>query len=574
MERLLEKWGEYMKTLLENGTVVNVFTGELQRANVLIGDGRILGVGAYAASDADRVEDVGGRYLCPGFIDGHIHIESTMLLPAEFARVCVAHGTTTVVTDPHEIANVCGMAGIEYMLRASEGLPLTVYVMLPSCVPATPFDESGARLAAADLEPLYAHPRVHGLAEVMDYPGVVAGAPGVMDKIAAARERGLTVNGHAPLLSGRALDRYIAAGIRDDHECSSADEAKERIRKGQRVMIRQGTAARNLEALLPLFEEPWAGRCLLVTDDKHPADLLAGHIDESIRLAVRAGKSPLTGIRMATLGAAEALRLPEVGALAPGYTADLLVLDDLDEVAVRDVYRGGTLVARGGRALDFEIPPLPRELDCAVRDTVRLDPLTAEAFALPPAAGGRCRVIRLVPGQLLTEEWLTDLPLCSGGVDVSRDILKIAVLERHRYTGHRGLGLIAGIGLRHGAIASTVAHDSHNLIVIGENDRDMAVAANRLRELGGGCLVVDRGEVVCEMPLPVAGLMSDGTAAAVAEQNERLRASVHALGVPAGREPFMTMAFVSLPVIPHLKITTLGLVDVDNQRLVPLFPDA
>lgn len=562
-----------MKTLLENGTVVNVFTGELERANVLIGDDRILGVGDYTAADADHVEDVGGAILCPGFIDGHIHIESTMLLPAEFARVCVSHGVTTVVTDPHEIANVCGAAGIAYMLQASEGLPLTVYVMLPSCVPATRFDEAGATLTAADLEPLYAHPRVRGLAEVMDYPGVVAGDPSVIEKIAAARARGLVVNGHAPLLSGRELDLYIAAGIRDDHECSSVEEAKERIRKGQRVMIRQGTAAQNLSALLPLFEEPWASRCLLVTDDKHPADLLAGHIDQSIRLAVRAGYSPLTGIRMATLGAAEGLGLPEVGALAPGYVADLLVLDDLDTVAVRDVYARGRLVVRSGQTLAFSAPPVDCRLEEAVRDTVRLDPLSPESFAIrPPAAVDRCRVIRLVPGQLLTEEWITPLDFQTGnGVDLKRDILKIAVCERHRRTGHRGLGFVAGVGLQSGAIASTIAHDSHNLVVIGTNDRDMAVAANRLRELGGGCLVADDGRVVAELPLPVAGLMTDAPAAAVAVQNERLRESVRALGVPPEREPFMSMAFLSLPVIPHLKITTQGLIDVDSQRRTPLF---
>ena len=352
-----------MKTLLKNGTVINVFTGELERTEVLLEDGRIAGTGDYSEEDADDTEDISGKYLCPGFIDGHIHIESSMLLPAEFARAALPHGTTAVVADPHEIANVCGSRGIEFMLEASEGLPLTMYFTIPSCVPSTEFDEAGACLEAEDIRPFYDHPRVLGLGEVMSYHAAAAGDRKLREKIDDAEKRGLAVNGHAPLLSGRMLDRYIAAGVGDDHECSSAEEAMERIRKGQRVMIRQGTAARNLKELLPLFEEPFAGRCLLVTDDKHPADLLKdGHIDHIIRQAAAMGKNPVTGIRMATIQAAEYYGLRRTGAVAPGYQADLLVLDDLERVLVRDVYQNGRKVVSEGRLLPFPEPEGKQEL--------------------------------------------------------------------------------------------------------------------------------------------------------------------------------------------------------------------
>ena len=573
MERIS---GLRMRILLKNGTVVNVFTGELERAHVLLEDGRIVGVGRiYGDGDADDVRDVRGKYICPGFIDGHIHIESTMLTPAEFARAVAPHGTVAAVADPHEIANVCGEAGIRYMLEASENIPLTVYIMLPSCVPATCFDESGAVLTAKELEPFYDCPRVLGLAEVMNYPGVIRRDEKVMEKIRAAQRRGRTVNGHAPLLSGKDLDRYISAGIGDDHECSSAEEAMERIRKGQRVMIRQGTAARNLHALLPLFEEPWAHRCLLVSDDKHPADLLeAGHIDDVIHQAARAGKNPITGIRMATLWAAECFGLKGVGAVAPGYAADLLVLDDLETVKICDVYRHGCRIVENGRLTADAKPVVRPELEKAVRSSFHLERLTEASFHIEGSGRQKCRVIRLVKHQLITEEWAADIDFDrDNGIDLERDILKIAVAERHKNTGHKGVGFICGTGMKRGAAASSVSHDSHNLILIGTNERDMAVAGNRVREMGGGCAAAQDGEILAEIPLPISGLMSDASAAVVAEQNERLRQSVHELGVPRDLELFMTMAFVSLPVIPHIKMTTKGLVDVDAQRLVPLIYD-
>ena len=562
-----------MKTLLKNGMVVNVFTGEMDKADVLLEDEKIIGVGDYSGEKADRIRDVKGKYLCPGFIDGHIHIESTMLLPGEFARAAVLHGTTAVIADPHEIANVCGSEGIQYMLDASEGLPLTVYVALPSCVPATRFDESGAVLGAADLEPFYDHSRVIGLGEVMDFPGVIAGNPDLMEKIAGAVHRDVIINGHAPLLSGKDLDRYLSFGIADDHECSSAEEAKERIRKGQWVMIRQGTAARNLEALLPLFDVPWAHRCLLVSDDKHPADLLNnGHMDDIIRQAVRAGKNPVTGIQMATIQAAEHFGLRGCGAVAPGYIADLIILDDLEEVTVEDVYCNGVLVVENRQIPEWRTPEVCGELENKVRSSFHLEELSEKDFRIDCDIVKTCRVIKLVKNEILTEEWITDIDFHkNNGIDPERDILKIAVAERHSNTGHIGLGLISGIGMKQGAIASSISHDSHNLIVIGTNEKDMVVAANRIRELGGGCIVVNHGETVAEMPLPIAGLMTDRSAPVIAGENERLRESVYTLGVLRDVEPFMTMAFVSLPVIPHLKLTTRGLVDVDRQCLVSLF---
>ena len=561
-----------MKTLIKNGKVINVFTDEIEKINILIENDTIIGLGDYSDEDADVINDVKGKYICPGFIDGHIHIESTMLLPSELAKVCVPHGTTSIVADPHEIANGCGNTGIAYMLAASENIPLNVYIMLPSCVPATGFDESGAVLKSDDLEPFYEHPRVLGLAEMMNYPGVLRDDGEVLVKIAAAKRRRLKVNGHAPLLSGRALDKYIAAGIGDDHECSSFEEARERVRKGQWVMIREGTSARNLDGLISLFDAPYAHRCILVTDDKHQADLLQnGHIDSIIRKAVKQGKSAVTGIRMATIQAAQCLGIENKGAVAPGYSADLLVLNDLDTVNVRDVYLAGKKVVDNGNLTDFNAPLIRNDIEKVVKNSFYMQKLTAQSFYIEPK-GKRCRVIKVIPGQLLTEEWITDIDFRkSNGIDVNRDILKLAVAERHLNTGHIGLGFITGIGLLKGAIASSVSHDSHNLVIIGTNEKDMAIAGNRIRELGGGCVAVADGIVTAEVPLPVAGLMSELSASEAARQNAILRRAVYDMGADNAIEPFMSMAFMSLPVIPNLKMITKGLIDVNKQELVPLF---
>ncbi len=563
-----------MKRLFKNGLVVNVFTDEVERVDVLVENERIIGVGKYEEAEADIIEDVSGKVLCPGFIDGHIHIESTMLTPAELAKVCVKQGTTSIVADPHEIANVCGRMGIAYMLQSSEELPMTVYMMLPSCVPSTPFDETGAVLQAEDLRAFYENERVLGLGEVMNYPGVLAGQQDVLRKIEDAYAYGRIVNGHAPLLSGKALDHYIAAGITDDHECSEPEEAKERIRKGQWVMIRQGTAARNLEALLPLFEEPWSHRCMLVTDDRHPADLIEeGHIDHIIRMAVKAGKSAITAIRMATIQAASYYNLRQVGAIAPGYVADMLILDDLESVKVRDVYRHGAKVVDKGEAIGFQDAVIPVAMKEVVENSFHIEELKSGDLRIAPK-GKRCRVIQVQASQLLTEEWITELDFSNNnGIDVERDILKLAVAERHQNTGHIGIGFVSGIGMKRGAIASSVSHDSHNLIVIGTNEEDMLLAANRIRNIGGGNVVAADGRILAEMPLPIAGLMSELSAPEVAKQNRAVREAVHTLGVANGVEPFMNMAFISLPVIPALKMTTLGPVNVNTQELVPVFVD-
>lgn len=562
-----------MKLLLKGGTVVNVFTDGLEIANVLIEDGRIIGVGDYTDADADVVENIEGKYVCPGLIDGHIHIESTMLSPTELARMCMPHGTTSIVADPHEIANVCGTDGIRYMMEASEGLPLHVYFTLPSCVPATPFDESGANLTAPDLRPFYACERVVGLAEMMNYPGVLAKDKEVLQKISDALACGRVVDGHAPFLSGRALDGYVASGVQSDHECTNAEEAIEKLRRGQWIMIRQGTAARNLCELLPLFEAPYDRRCILVTDDRHPADIAReGHIDQIVKLAVKNGKDAIKAIRMASLQAAQCFGIPYVGAVAPAYRADLLILGDLNTMDVEDVYAAGVKVVEKKRMLPFPAPKIQKELVDTVTNSFHVDPLKPSDFHIEEKSE-RCRVIRVIAGQLITDEEIAAIDWKqNNGVDLQRDILKLAVIERHRHTGHRGLGFITGIGLKKGAIASSVSHDSHNIIVIGTNDADMTVAANHIRATGGSVVVAD-GEVIADMKLPIAGLMTDRSGEEIARDNEAVRAAVYALGVNRDIEPFMNMAFVSLSVIPSLKMTTQGLIDVNRQERVPLYID-
>lgn len=565
--------GALMKKLLYGGTVVNVFTGELERANVLIEDDKILGVGDYFASDADMAEDISGKYVCPGFIDGHIHIESTMLTPVELAKVCMPHGTTSIVADPHEIANVCGVDGIRYMIEASRGLPMNVYFMIPSCVPATLFDETGAVLMADDIAPLYNEERVIGLAEMMNYPGVLLGDNAVHAKLSDARRLGKPIDGHAPFLCGKDLDKYVYHGITSDHECSCESEAVEKIRKGQWVMIRQGTAARNLKDLIGLFDEKYSHRCLLVTDDRHPADLMReGHIDNIIRLAAENGKSAVKAIQMATIQAAQRFDIKNVGAVAPGYRADVLVLDDLDSVAVRDVYSAGVKVVDCGKMADIAEPEIDKKLCDLVRNSFHTNELSSEDFYIEPKSE-KCRVIEIIPGQLITKEAIVHIGWDKdNGVDTDRDILKLAVIERHKNTGHKGVGFINGIGLKRGAIASSVSHDSHNIIVIGTNDADMAAAANHIREVGGSVVIVD-GKVVADMRLPIAGLMTDRSGEEIAADNERVREAVYALGVPHNIEPFMNMAFVSLTVIPSIKMSTLGLVSVDAWERVPLYAE-
>ena len=559
-----------MKTLLKNGTVLNVFTDSYQKTDVLIEDDKIIGVGNYNEADADVTVDISGKYICPGFIDGHIHIESTMLTPAELAKICLPHGTTAIVADPHEIANVCGITGIKYMLAASKNLPLKIYFNLPSCVPASPFDESSTTLFAKDLKPLYRDPNVLGLAEMMNFPGVIAKDEEIMQKISDAHSFNKIVDGHAPLLKGNELDSYISAGIQSDHECSQLDEAIEKLSKGQWIMIRQGTAAKNLNELLPLFSEPYSRRCLLVTDDIHPADINNnGEIDNIIRLAIKNGVSAITAIRMATIQAAQCFGLKRQGAIAPGYTADIIVLNNIENIEICDVYTNGKLAVKNGVTLPFKKPRINSCLTKSVYESFHLNKISIKDFYIKPFEKP-CRIIKIIPEQITTEELIEKIDWSkNNGIDIERDILKLAVLERHNNTGHKGVGFINGIGLKKGAIASSVSHDSHNIIVIGTNDEDMVIAANRIRENGGNVVVVD-GKIIAEMPLRIAGLMSEYSSDIVVEQNASVRRAVHSLGIKEGIEPFMNMAFVSLSVIPALKMTTQGLLDVNAWKLVSL----
>lgn len=562
-----------MKTLLKNAKVVNVFTEKIDFTNVLIEDDRITGIGDYYKDeDADEVEDLEGRFLCPGFIDGHIHIESTMMVPPSLAQAVLPHGTTAVVTDPHEIANVCGVDGIKYMLEMSENIPLHVFVMIPSCVPATCFDEAGAILNAEDIEDLYKEERILGLAEMMNYPGVIYNDAPTMDKINACVEKGKPVDGHAPLLSGKDLDKYISAGINSDHECSDATEAMEKLSKGQWIMIREGSAAKNLEKLLPLFESPYYQRCILATDDRNPADIIAeGHIDNIVRLAIKAGKDTIRAIKMATLNPTLCFGIKRMGAIACGYKANLLVLDNLENIDIKDVYSNGVKVVKDKEISGFSIPKAEDIITGSVLNSFHMPDLKNDDFYIEPK-GTKCRVIEVIPGEILTNECILDIDFSkNNGIDIEKDILKLAVIERHKNTGHKGVGFIKGIGIKNGALAGSVSHDSHNLIVIGSSEEDMVIAANHIKKIGGGLCVVSEGKVISELRLPVAGLMSTNSAAEIAKANVELRESAEKIGINEGIEPFMNMAFVSLPVIPVLKMTTQGLVNVNDFKRVDLF---
>ena len=562
-----------MKTLLKNGNVLNVFTDTIEKLDVLIEDKKIIGLDYYSDSDADEVIDIDGKFVCPGFIDGHIHIESTMLTPSNLAKICLKHGTTSIIADPHEIANVSGLNGINYMLQASKCLPMNVYLMASSCVPATPFDEAGAILRSQNLFSIYDNKRILGLAEMMNYPGVLSEDADVLKKIEDSIEAGKVVDGHAPLLSGKDLDKYISKGVSSEHECISWEEGLERIRKGQWLMIREGTAAKNLEALLPAFDEPYNKRCLLVTDDKHPADLInEGHIDSIIKKAAKLGKSPAVAIRMASLQAAQRFELSYRGAIAPGYVADIIIADNIDNLNIIDVYRDGKKVVDNGEVLPFAEPVVEQTILDKVCKSFNLAELSAEDFAVLAGGPANARIIKVIPGQIITDQVIESIDLnTNSGIDVDRDILKLAVIERHHNTGHIGLGFIKGLGLKGGAIASSVSHDSHNLIVVGTNDKDMAIAANEVKNNCGGNVVVKDGKVVSMMPLPVGGLMSDKDVYETAKLNKEIRDAAASLGANEGIEAFMNMAFVSLPVIPHLKMTTTGLVDVDEFKKVSLF---
>lgn len=572
--------------LLTGARVVNVFTGQIEPASIAIQGERIAGVGPY--TKALHTLDLKNALVAPGFIDAHMHVESTMLPPSEFVRLAAPHGTTGVVLDPHEIANVLGVEGIRYVMDNARGLPLNALFALSSCVPASHLETSGARLEAADLAPLFDDPRVVALAEVMNFPGVVAGDKGLLAKINLGLARHV-VDGHSPGLSGLALQAYAAAGITSDHECTTAQEALEKIRLGVRVYIREGSAARNLEALLPAVTPANKTRFSFCTDDRHPADLAGeGHIDHVVRKAVALGLDPATAIAMGSYYTAQHYRQRDLGAVAPGYMADLIVFDDLRDIRARLVYFHGRLVAKDGVFIDGWQSPAPgipgrtpvggKGSPEAGRRTPPPTPLRlprdlSEASFVIPAKPGvtNIRVIGMDPQQLVTAS-LSMPPKIENGryvADPSRDILKLAVVERHRATGNIGRGFVHGFGLRAGALASTVGHDSHNLAIVGTNDRDMLVAARALESVGGGQCAASDGKVLAVLPLPIAGLMSDQPAATVIRQQAELLEASKALGCPH-HDPFMPLSFLPLAVIPTLKLTDLGLVDVGRFEIVGL----
>lgn len=542
--------------VLKNSTYVNVFSNELCHGDIAIAEGVIVGIGQYRG----EIEyDMTGKLVLPGLIDSHIHLESTLVSPAELTRALLSHGTTTVVADPHEIANVMGTDGIDYMLQATEGLPLEVRLMLPSCVPATPMDESGAVLDDRALEPFYDHPRVLGLAEVMNYVGTVGGDPMVLEKLTEAQKRRKRIDGHAPMLQEKELNAYVAAGVYSDHECYDLEDALAKLRLGQYIMIREGTAAQNLDALLPLLTPQYGQRCLLCVDDRHPSDLLEqGHIDYICKKAIAAGADPILTVKAATCNAAGYFGMEDRGAIAPSYRADLAVIDHFDSFTVQKVFCGGQLTY-DGTVKPFRTPEIDPDLAEKARNTFQVTELTADDFRDQRRRG----VIGMVSGEIVT----TDNGYANQ-VDLEQDILKIAVVERHRGTHHIGIGYLQGYGLKRGAVATSISHDSHNIIVVGTNSADMALAVNRVVENRGGIVVTDQNAVTAEVVLEIAGLFTEATLEQVNRQLELAKKTAAAQGVANGVDPFMTLSFMALPVIPELRITTRGVVDVRTQQYV------
>lgn len=548
--------------LLKDAFVVNVFTGEVLKQSVAVKDGIIAGVGDY--DQGKEVFNLSGKYLIPGLIDAHIHIESSMLTPASFAAAVVPRGVTAVVADPHEIANVAGLDGLNFMLDSSRGLPLDIFYMIPSCVPATSLETAGAVIGPEQIRQGFKrNPNAPGIAEMMNFPGVCLKAPGVMKKVEAARKRGCLVDGHAPLLSGRDLNAYISAGINTDHECVTAEEALEKLRLGMKIIIREGSAARNLSSLLPVITEKNFPNIMFGCDDRSPVDLVGeGEIDHVLRRAVSGGLDPVTAVRLATINPARHYNLRGMGAVAPGYRADLAVVSDLRDFRAELVFKGGRPAACGGKLLSAPRPALEN----GMVGTVRLPELKNRLDIKAPANAVRARVIEVIPDQIYTRGVLVP----AGELTTANDIARVAVVERHGINGNVARGFVRGFGLKSGALASTVAHDSHNLILVGTNPADMELAAEAAAAMRGGLAVTCGGRVLATLPLPVAGLMSDQDAVTVAGQHEKVQQAAVQIGcnLPA---PFMTMSFLALPVIPELKITDRGLVDVNRFELVDLW---
>lgn len=542
--------------VLKNAKYLNVFSNEFLCGDIAVANGLIAGVGKY---DGKTEIDVSGKLVLPGFIDAHIHLESSMVTPAEFAKAVVAHGTTTVITDPHEITNVMGIDGVEYMIQASQNLPIDVHFMMPSCVPATEIDESGAELDCKDIDLYLDNKKVLGLAEMMNYVGVINGDKNVLSKIVTSQAHHKKIDGHAPELSGNDLNAYIAAGVYSDHECSTFENALEKLRKGQFIMIREGTAAHNLKALMPLLTQQYYSRCMFATDDKHPSDLLyGGHIDYIVKQALKNGADPIVALKTATHHAARYFLLNNKGAIASGYLADIVVVDNLEDFNVETVFKCGKLVF-DGEVKDFSAPTVDEKLAEKCFDTFHLDSVTPSSFKVD----GKLGLIGLVGGELLTRNLGT-----ADKIDVENDILKIACIERHKGTNHIGVGYVKGYSLKSGAVATSVAHDSHNIITVGCNDDDIAVAVNAIKDSKGGIAVVENGKIKALLELPIAGLMSDEPLTTVNEKLENAKLSAYELGADKSIDPFMTLSFLSLPVIPSLRITTKGVFNAENWKML------
>ncbi|MCP4583624.1 MAG: adenine deaminase [candidate division Zixibacteria bacterium] len=549
---------------IENAKIVNVYSGEIIEGNIAVYQDRIAGVGPrYKAAKKINLK---GRYIAPGFIDGHFHIESSLVTIPELARVIVPRGTTSVIADPHEITNVLGYDGIRFMLESSKHNPLNVFFTLPSCVPATDLETSGSSMRAFDIYPFFREKWVVGLGEVMNYPGVLGGDDDVIEKIAITE--GKRIDGHAPGVTGKDLAAYISTGIASDHESTTPEEAREKLRLGMYVMIREGSAAKNLESLLPLVNQTNKSRFLFVTDDHNPSDILAsGHIDGVIRKAIKLGMDPITAIQLATLNAAEYFGLKDIGAIAPGMLADLVIFDNLKQMNVTEVFKSGAQVGKRNKPI-YEDVPRPNPI---IRSTVNIKWLEGDEFHIP-AEGGRCRVIGIVPNQIVTDHKILKPKLNGREViaDTKRDILKVYVLERHTASGRIGKGLVQGLGIKKGAVATSIAHDSHNIIAAGCDDQDIFKAVTHINKIGGGMVAVADGEILADVKLPIAGLMSDRPMKDVADDMGKLTKVIHDLGSKL-EEPVMTLSFLALPVIPELKLTDHGLIDVKHFKPVNLF---
>jgi len=555
--------------LLLHGSLVNVYSGNISESYIGVKDGRIIYVGGKPIR-ATKNLDVGSKFILPAYIDGHVHIESSLVTPSQFALAAIPRGTCCVVADPHEIANVCGVEGIKYMIEDSARTPLKIYFMIPSCVPATNLETSGAKIGLKEIEELKGLKQILGLGEVMNFPGVIKGEEEVMAKIRACE--GMVIDGHAPGLRGEELCAYIAAGVMSDHESVTAEEAMEKISLGMWVMIREGSTAKNLSELAAIVSKGCPERVMLVTDDQHADDLLAeGHLDHVLRRAVEEGIDPVDAVRMVTVKPAEYFGLRRLGGVSPGKCADMVIVDDLKEFKAEMVFIDGRIVAKEGKYLGSVGRSIVKK---EVEKTVHIGellPADLKVIHRGPEGKVETRVIEVVPDQIITNEMLCELPVENGEVlpDLEKDIVKICVVERHRETGRIGKGFVKGFGLKEGALASTVAHDSHNIIAMGVSDDEICRAVNRLREINGGLVAVNGNEVKSELPLPIAGLMSDRGVEFVAERMDELNKSASDLGCHL-RSPFMALSFLALPVIPKLKITDLGLVDVEQMKVVDL----